>query len=228
MYYTAIEEGILIERVNRFVAYVSIGETVERVHVKNTGRCKELLIPGSSVILEKSNNPNRKTKYSLIAVFKGETLVNIDSQAPNAVALEALQQGVLSEIGQVTNIKKEQTFHRSRFDLFYERNSKPGFIEVKGVTLEKENDTFFPDAPTSRGTKHLLELVDAVTCGFEASVLFVVQMDHALTFQVNQQTDPAFAKAFYFAHSKGVQCLAYNCSVEKNSLVLHEKVQILF
>ena len=176
--------GIFYQRLNRFVAEVYIDGQKEKVHVKNTGRLKELLIQNVEVLLEESNDPNRKTKYSLIAVKKGERWVNIDSQAPNTVAYEAILDGKIAEIGTVQKLKKEVKYGDSRFDLYFETQEERGFIEVKGVTLEKDGVAVFPDAPTSRGTKHVLELMKAVEEGYKGIVLFIIQMEGCRFFEL--------------------------------------------
>lgn len=176
MKYGKMIQGILDRKVNRFIAEVFINGVKEQVHIKNTGRLKELLLPGAEVLLELSNNPNRKTRFSLIAVFKNGNLVNIDSQAPNAVVFEAIKLGKLGEFGSVLKVKREVTYGDSRFDLYFEKEDEKGFIEVKGVTLENDGVAMFPDAPTARGTKHVLELVKAVEEGYTCAILFVVQL----------------------------------------------------
>ena len=189
MKYNTTQNGIF-QKVNRFIAEVIINEKVEKVHVKNTGRLKELLMPGAKVVLESSNNPNRKTKYSLIAVQKeAGNWVNIDSQAPNQVAYNAILEGKIRELGEVQQLKREVSYGHSRFDLYFETKHDKGFIEVKGVTLEKNGIAMFPDAPTTRGTKHILELVEAVKEGYRAAILFIVQMKGTKAFTPNRQMD---------------------------------------
>ncbi|WMI80334.1 DNA/RNA nuclease SfsA [Anaerotignum sp. MB30-C6] len=224
MVYKNMKEALFIERTNRFSAFVLLeGETIQ-VHVKNTGRCKELLIEGAKVFLEPSDNPERKTKYSLISVYKGDTLVNIDSQAPNQVAAEALSEGRIPEIGDVTLLRREVKFGGSRFDLYFESGQRRGFIEVKGATLEEEGICKFPDAPTARGRKHVLELIDAVEAGFEAYILFVIQMEGTKAFYPHWQRDAAFSEALVKAEKAGVKILAYDCKVTVDSLHLLQKV----
>lgn len=224
MVYKNMKEALFIERTNRFSAFVLLeGETIQ-VHVKNTGRCKELLIEGAKVFLEPSDNPERKTKYSLISVYKGDTLVNIDSQAPNQVAAEALSEGRIPEIGDVTLLRREVKFGSSRFDLYFESGQRRGFIEVKGATLEEGGICKFPDAPTARGTKHVLELIDAVEAGFEAYILFVIQMEGTKAFYPHWQRDAAFSEALVKAEKAGVKILAYDCKVAVDSLHLSQKV----
>ena len=210
--------GIFLKRPNRFIAYVRIDGKEEIVHVKNTGRCKELLIEGVKVILEKGKNPKRKTKYSIIAVYKGDVLINMDSQAPNEAAAEAISVGKIKEIGEVSFLKREVTFGASRFDVYYEKEEKKGFVEVKGVTLEEDGIATFPDAPTARGTKHLMELIGAAKAGFEATVLFVVQMKGTHSFCPNKERDPKFAEALQKAMQAGVHVLVYDCDVTESSM----------
>lgn len=227
MKYKQIIQGKLKKRVNRFIAEVFIDGTVEQVHVKNTGRLKELLIPDVEVLLEVSDNPNRKTKYSLIAVNKKGNWVNIDSQAPNEVAFEALKEGKLVEIGSVKTLKKEVTFGDSRFDLYYEQGEDKGFIEVKGVTLEKNSFATFPDAPTIRGTKHVLELIKAVQAGYKGAILFIVQLKGCQAFTPNKEMDPAFTNALIEASRNGVQIICYDAIVGENELVLDEPIPVV-
>src|SRR5690625_4113404 len=192
MKYGEIVHGVFVKRLNRFIAEIFVHGEKESVHIKNTGRLKELLQPSTEVLLEYSGNPQRKTKYSLIAVAKDEGWVNIDSQAPNTVAFEALKNGEIKEFGKVKLAKREVTYGASRFDLYFERDKEKGFIEVKGVTLEKDGVAMFPDAPTTRGTKHVLELIDALDEGYTATVLYVIQMKYCHTFTPYAEMDPAF------------------------------------
>lgn len=224
MKYTDIVQGTFINRPNRFIANVEIDEEVETVHVKNTGRCREILIPGTRVILEKAKNPERKTKYSLIAAYKGDMLINIDSQVPNLVAYEGILNEEIPEIGRPTFLKREVTYGNSRFDLYFEDGDRRGFIEVKGVTLEADGVVRFPDAPTLRGTKHVLELIDAGTKGYEAYVLFIVQLKGATVFEPNVITDRAFGEALYEASQRGVKILAYECTVKEDGIEIAGKV----
>lgn len=226
MKYEKITRGKLIKRVNRFIAKVSINGTEEDVHVKNTGRLKELLLPGAKVLMEYSNNPNRKTKYSLIAIAKKDNWVNIDSQAPNAIAFEALREGKLKEFGSVTSVKQEVTYDNSRFDLYYEKDDEKGFIEVKGVTLEKNGIAMFPDAPTKRGTKHVLELVKSVEDGYTAAILFIVQMKGCHAFIPNRDVDKTFADALLEAQQQGVHILAYDSIIKKDELILDQPIPV--
>lgn len=220
MKYRDIVQGRLQRRVNRFIAEVMVGDAVEQVHVKNTGRLKELLLPDTEVLLEASDRPERKTNYSLIAAAHDGGWVNVDSQAPNPVAFEALNAGSITEIGPVTRAKREVTYGDSRFDLYYEQGEKRGFIEVKGVTLEQGGIAMFPDAPTARGTKHVLVLAKAILEGYAGTVLFVVQMKGCHAFTPYREMDPAFADALKEASRQGVRILAYEAIVTEREIVL--------
>lgn len=224
MEYKNTVKGIFKNRPNRFIANVIINGKEETVHVKNTGRCKELLIEGVTVILEESDNTNRKTKYSLISVYKGEKLINMDSQSPNSVFTEALIDGEIEQIGSVDFLKREVKYNNSRFDIYYEKNNKKGFIEVKGVTLEENGVVMFPDAPTERGTKHILELIEAKKEGYDVGIAFVVQMKDVKYFTPNKERDKKFYDALYKAYKEGVNIYVYDCIVTENSITLDKKV----
>ena len=226
MKYENIKEAVFIERPNRFIANVCIDGNEEKVHVKNTGRCRELLLKGCRVFLEESKNNARKTKYSLVAVYKGERLINMDSQIPNYVAEEALKKGIIKEIGIPDFVKREVKYSQSRFDIYYEKDGRKGFIEVKGVTLEKNGEVLFPDAPTERGTKHIKELIKAKKEGYEAAVLFVIQMKDVSFFAPNAETDKDFSQALKNAKEEGVNILAYDCDVKEDEIVLKDKVEV--
>ena len=226
MKYENIKEAVFIERPNRFIANVCIDGKEEKVHVKNTGRCHELLLKGCRVFLEESKNNARKTKYSLVAVYKGERLINMDSQIPNYVAEEALKKGIIKEIGIPDFVKREVKYSQSRFDIYYEKDGRKGFIEVKGVTLEKNGEVLFPDAPTERGTKHIKELIKAKKEGYEAAVLFVIQMKDVSFFAPNAETDKDFSQALKNAKEEGVNILAYDCDVKEDEIVLKDKVEV--
>lgn len=226
MEYGRMIEARFLRRVNRFTAFVELNGQEEMVHVKNTGRCKELLLEGARVFLEEADKEGRKTKYSLIAVYKGDTLVNMDSQAPNQMAAEALAEGKIKEIGEVDFLKREVKYENSRFDIFYQKENKKGFIEVKGVTLEEEGIAKFPDAPTERGTKHLRELIRAKEEGYDAAVLFVIQMKGVKKFQPNAERDKNFTQALREAAAAGVKILAYDCSVQVGEVVIDQKVPV--
>jgi sugar fermentation stimulation protein A len=227
MKYNHIIQGIFIKRINRFVAHVWIDGIEEVVHVKNTGRCKELFIPGTTVILERAQNPERKTRFSIIAIYKGKQLINIDSQVPNQVAFEALQRGRIVQIPDVDRVKKEVTYGNSRFDLYFESEASRGFIEVKGVTLEEDGLVMFPDAPTLRGTKHVMEMIKAVENGYKGYIFFLIQMKGVKHFSPNGKTDPAFSAALRLAVQKGVILLAYDSLVREDEIVIGDQVDIV-
>ena len=224
MTYKNIIPGIFISRPNRFTAEVEIDGNIEICHVKNTGRCKELLIPGAEVYLQKSDNPNRATKYDLIAVRKGERLINMDSNAPNKVFFEYLQSGAY--IKNITLIKPEARYGSSRFDFYVEAEGRRIFIEVKGVTLEENGVVMFPDAPTERGVKHLNELMRRASEGYEAHVVFVIQMNDVKYFTPNNRTHPAFGEALAAAKQAGVTVAAFDCEVGEDSLEIGNVVEV--
>ena len=223
MQYTNMTPGIFLSRPNRFIAHVEIDGQAEVVHVKNTGRCRELLPAGAEVWCQKSDNPNRKTKYDLITVRKGSRLINMDSQAPNIAAKEWLLSGGL---GKTENLKAETTHGDSRFDFSFTLDGKPCFLEVKGVTLENDGICAFPDAPTERGTKHLRGLQKCVEAGFCGYVLFVIQMSDVSYLHPNDATDPAFGKALREAAAAGVQVLAVDCTITEDSMTIGNFVPI--
>ena len=208
MEYENIEEGRFLERPNRFIAKVEIAGQVETVHVKNTGRCRELLSEGARVYLDKSGRMGRSTAYDLIAVEKGKRLVNIDSQAPNKVVLEWLRRGILFE--NIKLIRPETQYGSSRFDFYIETGEDRIFMEVKGVTLEDNGVVSFPDAPSDRAVKHVEELIRAKEEGYQAFVMFVIQMEGVDYFTANFDTHPEFAKALIEAAKAGVRVLAYD------------------
>lgn len=226
MRYKQVVQGKLNKRMNRFVAEVLIDDSLERVHVKNTGRLKELLYPDNTVLLEQSDNPKRTTKYSIIAANKNNKWVNIDSQAPNAIIFEALKEGKLKEFGKVDYLKKEVTFGDSRFDFYYEKGDEKGFIEVKGVTLERDGIASFPDASTLRGTKHVLEMCEAVREGYKGTILFVLQMKGCNRFIPNREMDPKFADGLLQAAQQGVQIIAYDSIVEDECLWIDQSIPV--
>ncbi len=228
MKYNNVQKATFVNRPNRFIAEVNVDGKNEIVHVKNTGRCKELLVEDATVYLEKSSNPLRKTKYDLVAVEKvtnrGLVLINMDSQIPNHVAFEWLpESGLFSE---KAKIRREVTFGNSRFDLFVEDGERKAFIEVKGVTLENDGVAMFPDAPTERGVKHLNELVECVKNGYEAYVLFVIQMCGVNLFKPNDKTHKAFGDALRIAKENSVNLLAYDCIVTEASIEINNPVNI--
>ena len=217
MKYSNVTKGIFIERPNRFIAKVNIDGRVETVHVKNTGRCKELLIPGVEVILEISDNPARKTKYDLIAVYKdGLGLINIDSQAPNKVVYDWLMQKDFDLV------KPEYTYGNSRFDFYMEKGSDRYLTEVKGCTLEIDGVGYFPDAPTLRGVKHLRELTEAARAGYRCSVAFVIQMPGISEVRANVDTHPEFGVALEEARSAGIEILMLQCNITEDSLEISD------
>lgn len=226
MKYSKVVEGIFLERPNRFVAKVLIDGKDETVHVKNTGRCRELLPKGARVYLADEEGKERKTRYDLIAALKNDRIINMDSQAPNAVVKEALQQGLV--LRGVKEIKPEYTFGESRFDFFVktEDNDKGAFIEVKGVTLENDNIVSFPDAPSDRAVKHVEELIKARKEGYDAYILFVVQMENVKFLTPNESTHKEFALALRRAKEAGVQILAYDTKVTSDSMVLNRPVEV--
>lgn len=213
MRYGRTVEAEFVDRPNRFIAHVRIGETLETVHVKNTGRCKELLLPGVKVILETSDNPLRKTKYDLIAVYKqGFGLINIDSQAPNKVAKEWL------ESKKYTYIKPEYTYGKSRIDFYMESGDERCLMEVKGCTLEIDGVGYFPDAPTERGVKHIYELIRAKEEGYRAILAFVIQMEGIDKVLPNVKMHPEFGEALNKAEASGVEIKFIKCKVNENEL----------
>ena len=215
--------GSFLARPNRFIAHVEIDGQPQVVHVKNTGRCRELLTPGARVWCQESANPARKTKYDLITIQKGHRLINMDSQAPNAAAKEWLAGGGLGEIEDL----KAETFHGdSRFDFSFTKDGVPCFLEVKGVTLETDGVCAFPDAPTERGAKHLRGLTRLAAAGYGAYVLFVIQMADVAYLHPNDATDPAFGQALREAAAAGVQVLAVDCAVTPDSMVIGKAVPV--
>lgn len=229
MKYPEIISGRFLERPNRFIAIVDIGGAVETVHVKNTGRCKELLLPGSKVYLSISGNPCRKTKYDLIAVEKQRCnlpplLINMDSQIPNAAAEEWLRSNNLFSINAV--IRREVKHGDSRFDFYIEDGSTRAFLEVKGVTLERNGLALFPDAPTERGIKHIRELTTCLNEGYQAYILFVIQMKGVSAFRPNYETHPQFGEALREAENAGVKIIAMDSLVTADSIVLDSPVKV--
>ena len=224
MEYMNMVQGKFLVRPNRFIAHVKIDGQAQICHVKNTGRCRELLVPGVTVWCQKSSNPARKTGYDLICVQKGSRLINMDSQAPNAAAKEWLLQGGL---GQIENLRPE-TFHGdSRFDFSFTKDGKPCLLEVKGVTLENDSVCVFPDAPTERGAKHLRHLAQAVGKGFDCYVLFVIQMTDVTFLHPNDATDPNFGTALREAAAAGVTVLAMDCLVTTQSMMIQNPVPVV-
>lgn len=226
MKYERITQGSFLERPNRFLAYAELAGKREVVHVKNTGRCAELLTPGAVIYVQESDNPERKTKWDLIAVEKGDRLVNMDSQIPNRVVQEWIEAGNLFE--DVRLVKPETVYGNSRFDLYVETgDNRKIFIEIKGVTLEEDGVVRFPDAPSERAVKHLGELMQAVKEGYEAYVFFVIQMKDVRYFTPNRETHPAFCDALKRARAAGVRVLAYDCVVDSDSITIHKEVPVV-
>ena len=223
MRYENVVPGIFLARPNRFIAHVEIEGQEQIVHVKNTGRCRELLPAGAKVWCQHWDNPSRKTKYDLILVQKGERLICMDSQAPNAAAKEWLLNGGL---GQIEELKGEYTHGDSRFDFSFMKEGRRCFLEVKGVTLENDGVCAFPDAPTQRGVKHLQGLTRLAQEGYGAYVLFVIQMADVKYLHPNDATDPAFGNALREAKRQGVEVLAVECAVTRNSMAITAPVEV--
>lgn len=224
MKYQHIVQAEFIERPNRFVAYVNLDGRREKVHVKNTGRCKELLLPGARVYLEQSSNPARSTAYDLVAVEKENRLVNMDSQAPNKVVEEWLH--TKSLFPDLVLVRPETTYGKSRFDFYVETKTEKIFIEVKGVTLEENGVVSFPDAPSERAVKHVEELIQAKKDGYRVMVLFVIQMESVNYFTPNRVTHKEFAESLYKAKEAGVEILAYDCQVTPDSMTIGKPVPV--
>ena len=217
-----------MERPNRFIAYAELNGKKETIHVKNTGRCAELLRPGAVIYVQESDNPERKTKWDLIAVEKetgrGKRLINMDSQIPNRVVQEWIEAGNL--FPDVSLVRPETTYGNSRFDLYVEAGDRKIFIEVKGVTLEEDGVCRFPDAPSDRAVKHLEELIRAKKEGYETYVFFVIQMKGVRALEPNDRTHPAFGEALREAARKGVQVLAYDCVVRPDELRIDQRIEV--
>lgn len=228
MKYKKIVDGTFLKRPNRFIAYVLVNGVEEIAHVKNTGRCAELLVPGARILLEDaSDNPNRKTKYSLISVWKGDMLVNMDSQVPNAVVSHALKENKIRGFEDLEKVKREVTFGQSRYDIYFETKEKKGFIEVKGVTLEKGGIAMFPDAPTERGAKHAMEMIDAVKEGYVGIIFFLIQMEGPRSFRLNSEMDPKFSDAVKYALKNGVNVLVYDSIVRKETIEIGKPIEFI-
>ena len=226
MKYESIVPGRFLARPNRFIAHVEIAGKETVVHVKNTGRCKELLIPGTTVYLQDwgEEHAGRKTRYDLIAVEKGPLLVNMDSQAPNKVFAEWAHAGGF--VPDLTHLKPEAKWGKSRFDFYWESGERRGFVEVKGVTLEQDGLVRFPDAPTERGVKHLEELILAKEEGYQTAVCFVIQMECMREFSPNDETHPAFGAALRKAAGAGVRVIAMECHVTPDTLQITKAVPV--
>lgn len=228
MKYNKVVPAIFVERPNRFLAKVLINGKNYIVHVRNSGRCKEILIPGTRVYLEEIvKNKKRKTRYSLISAHKGSQLINIDSQIPNELVNNAIKNNYLSGIDVGTDIKREVKYNNSRFDLLYNNHNKIGFIEVKGVTLEKNGIALFPDAPTIRGRKHVDELIAASQKGYENYIVFIIQMKGVDCFKPNDKMDPKFGISLRKANAMHVKIRAYDCLVTDDCIEIDKPVKIL-
>ncbi len=225
MRYERIKRATFLERPNRFIAYADIAGKQETIHVKNTGRCAELLVPDAEIFVQESDNPERKTKWDLIGVRKGERLINMDSQIPNKVVGEWLSAGNLFSAG--ASVRPETVYGNSRFDFYVEEGENRAFIEVKGVTLEEEGVVRFPDAPSERAVKHVEELIRAKKEGYDAYVFLVIQMKGVRYFTPNIDTQPEFAEALKKAKAAGVRILAYDCKVTEDSIQIDEEVPVI-
>ena len=223
MQYGKMVEGRFLARPNRFIARIEIDGKTEICHVKNTGRCKELLPSGARVWCLDAQSQTRKTRYDLITVQKGQRLINMDSQAPNAAAKEWLLAGGL---GDIADLKPESKYGDSRFDFSFTKDGRQCFLEVKGVTLENDGVCAFPDAPTQRGAKHLKELAKLAEAGFGAYVLFVIQMEGVTYLHPNDLTDKPFGEALRSAKNAGVQIMAYDCKITVDTMHINEKVEV--
>lgn len=224
MQYSDIHKAVFLERPNRFIAHCTVDGMLETVHVKNTGRCRELLVPGATVYLEKSSNPNRKTAYDLVTVETPFGLVNMDAAAPNQVAGELLRAGAI--LSSPTLVQPEVRFGASRLDFYAENDRQRLFVEVKGVTLRQGEWAVFPDAPTVRGAKHMGELVQAVAQGYRAIALLIVQMGGCTAFRPNRETDPAFCRALRDARAAGVEVRAVDCRVTPDTVTANRELPV--
>ena len=223
MRYDNMTPGIFRARPNRFIAHIEIDGAVEICHVKNTGRCRELLVPGCTVWCQRSDNPNRKTKFDLIAVQKGDRLINMDSQAPNKAAGEWLRDGGL---GEISELRPEVKHGDSRYDFSFVKDGKRCFLEVKGCTLEEDGVCAFPDAPTERGAKHIRGLTEAALAGYGAYILFVIQMSDVKYIRPHDETDPEFGRALREAAQNGVQVLAMDCAITPDTMEIRLPVLV--
>lgn len=229
MIYSNIKEALFLERPNRFIAYAQLNNEIVTCHVKNTGRCRELLIPGKTTVYleDHGENTSRKTRYSLVKARKGSRLVNLDSQAPNQIVFDWMQAGGL--FSDLTYLKREHKFGNSRFDIYYEReNGVKGFVEVKGVTQEINDVATFPDAPTERGVKHVYELIEAKHAGLEANIVFVIQMSPINNFTPNDHIHPEFGIALREANKQGVHIYAIDCHVTEDEIWAKNFVDVKF
>ncbi|MDF2685684.1 MAG: sfsA [Clostridia bacterium] len=225
MYYKNIRKGRFISRSNRFIAEVEVDGSKNLCHVKNTGRCRELLIESAEIFVQFDDKAGRKTKYSLINVIKGKRLINIDSQAPNKIFYEWILKDNLFK--NIEKIKPEYTYKNSRFDFYVKTSEKDILIEIKGATLEENGVVLFPDAPTERGLKHIYELCDARLNGYDSYIIFIIQMKDVLYLSPNFKTHKAFGDALLYAESHGVNVLAFDCIVTENSIDVNKKVNVI-
>lgn len=210
------------------MAYVKINGEAVMVHVPNTGRCGEILLPGTRVILREELSETRKTKYDLIAGYKNDVLINIDSQLPNAIVEEALRAKKIKALANYITIEREKTFGNSRFDFrLKDAKAREYYLEIKGVTLEKSGKAMFPDAPTVRGRKHMLELVEVRKSGIGAGVLFLIQLENVKVFTLNDEMDKPFSDAVRYAKDNGVDLFAYNCKVGQNFITLNSRIKVV-
>lgn len=224
MLYERIEEAVFRSRPNRFLAQVTTERGEEVCHVKNTGRCRELLVPGARIWVQRNESAHRKTALDLIAVEKNRRVINMDSQIPNQVAEEWIRAGHL--LGKPTVIRREVRRGTSRFDLYLEKDFRRMYVEVKGVTLEEDGIARFPDAPTERGLKHVEELIDCKKDGYEAGILFIIQMKGVRYLEPNDRTHAAFGEALRKAKEAGVQVLAADCVVTPASIRADREVEV--
>ncbi|KJF28218.1 sugar fermentation stimulation protein [Clostridium aceticum] len=222
-------EGTFHKRINRFIAEIYINDKIEIAHVANTGRMKELLIPGAKVILRKVNESHRKTQYDLLMAYKDTTLVSIDSRLPNQLLQQAFMHKSIPYFKQYNDIRREVNFGKSKLDFYISNERESVLIEAKCVTLVKEDDlASFPDAPTDRGRKHILELIEGKKQGFRSAVFFIVQREDANRFTPNKEMDEAFCEAVLLAQKAGVEFYAYNCAVTTHSIALKEEIKVFF
>lgn len=224
MIYDNIKKAKFLSRPNRFIAHIEIDGKTEIAHVKNTGRCKELLTSSATVFVQENNLPHRKTKYDIISVYKSGQLINIDSQVPNKVFSEWAKNG--NFLSNIELIKPETTYQNSRFDFYVEANDRKIFVEIKGVTLEENGIAMFPDAPTERGVKHINELIHCTTNGYEAYIVFIIQMNNVDYFTPNDKTHKDFGDVLRQAKTKGVNIIAIDCIVTEESIVANNYVDI--
>ena len=221
-----VTKAVFVNRPNRFVAYVMLNDEIIKVHVPNTGRCREILKEGTVVVLRKGNGSERKTPYDLIGAYKGDMFINIDSQIPNSVVDEALKNGAISSLKEYKIIRREKTFENSRFDFYLQKDisDKGYFLEIKGVTLEEDGIARFPDAPTERGSKHLIELIKAKNEGYGAGVLFLLQMKGPRIFMPHEKMDKKFAESLRIAEDNGVNIFAYDCILDEDFITLDKEI----